>query len=61
MSDLTERDLRFTAILGGCILASVSACFGVDGMLHAGAGALIGFGVGRGLSRARGVRALKEL
>lgn len=42
-----EADLRALSIVGGIVLALVSSCMGVDGMMHATAGALVGFGVGK--------------
>lgn len=44
-----ERWLRALAMASGVILALSSATLGVDGLLAATAGTLIGFGVGRGL------------
>jgi len=57
-----ERDLRAIAICAGAVLAVTASCFGVDGMLHASAGVLIGFGVGKGADKTRvKERALKWL
>ena len=50
-SHFGEKDLRALAICAGCVLAASASCFGVDGILHALAGTLVGFGVGIGVKR----------
>lgn len=50
-----ENDLRAMSICGGVILALAGACLGVDGMVHVTAGALVGFGVGKGYDKVKRV------
>lgn len=58
---MSERDLRCIAICGGVLLALVSSMAGVDGLMHATAGILVGFGVGKGADLDKIKRKLKVM
>ena len=57
----TEEKLRALSIIAGAILACLCISTGLDGFGKVTAGALVGFGVGKGMTRASVARVVRKL
>ena len=57
----TEEKLRALSIIAGTVLALLCIATGLDGFGKVTAGALVGFGVGKGLTRASVSRIVRKL
>ena len=57
----TEEKLRALSIIAGTVLAILVLVTGSDGATKVTAGLLVGFGVGKGLTRAGVARVVRKL
>ena len=58
---VTENHLRGLSIIAGTILAVMVLTTGVDGFTKTLAGVLVGFGVGKGVTKAQTTKLIRRL